>query len=750
MTDLPSTPDTAVGVIDQPLPVAAPIADAGHEPTPDATAWPPGPRRRWPARFVRGKESDAAWVRPALLTLLVATAILYLWGLGENGWANSFYSAAVQAGTKSWKAMFFGSSDSSNFITVDKLPAFLWPMEISARIFGLNSWSMLAPQAIEGVATVGLVYLSVRRWFSAQAALLAGAVVALTPVAAMMFRYNNPDAMLALLLTGATYATMRGLEKAQTKWLVLAGALVGFGFITKMMQAFLILPVMAVVYLLAAPTGWWRRVWQTFLMGVAVVAAAGWWVAIVALTPAADRPYVGGSQNNSILNLIFGYNGFGRITGNESGSVGGGRTAGSMWGPTGVTRLFNTEFGNMMSWLLPGALVMGAVLLIVTIRARRTDRERAALLLWGGSLVSIGLVISLAQGIIHPYYAIALAPPLGALVGIGTMGLWQRRTTWVGRLGLAAGLAATVVWSYVLLGRTSDWFPALRPFVAGVGALGVVAILALPLLRNVPKLAVILVASLGFGAALAAPLFSTVATAATAHSGAIPSVTPTAAGGFGGPGGGIPRGGFPRGGFPGGGAGRAFGGGGLPGGTQGGGFPGGGAFPGGGTFPGAGPGAGNGTFPRGAPSFPTGGGLRRGSVPGGAGGAGFLGSSQSNPALTKALQADAGTYTWAAATVNSNNAAGYQLASGEPVMAIGGFNGTDPAPTLAQFEKYVSEGKIHYFIASGGGGFPGAFGGGGGGTSGDATQITSWVKAHFTSETLGGVTVYNLSTGASS
>jgi 4-amino-4-deoxy-L-arabinose transferase-like glycosyltransferase len=600
---------------------------------------------------------------------------------------------------------------------------------------------MLIPQALEGVATVALVYLSVRRWFSAQAALLGGAVVALTPVAAMMFRYNNPDALLALLLTAATYATMRGIEKAQTKWLVLAGALVGFGFITKMMQAFLILPVMAVVYLLAAPTGWWRRVWQTFLMGVAVVVAAGWWVAVVALTPAADRPYVGGSQNNSILNLIFGYNGFGRLDGSESGSVGGGRVSGSMWGPTGVTRLFNAEFGNMMSWLLPGALVMGAVLLVVTIRARRTDRERAGLLLWGGSLVSIGLVISLAQGIIHPYYTVALAPPLGALVGIGTMGLWQRRASWVGRVGLAAGLAATVVWSYILLGRTSDWFPALRPFVVVVGALGVAAILALPLLRNVPKLAIAAVATLGLGAALAAPLFSTVATAATAHTGAIPSVTPTASGGFGGPGGGA--GGFPGGGFPG-----ATKGGSFPGALRGGSFPGalrGGSFPGapkGGGFPGAG-----GGFPTGAGGFQGG---RRTGVAGGAGGAGgFLNSSTSNATLNKALQADAGKYTWAAATVSANNAAGYQLGSGEPVMAIGGFNGTDPAPTLAQFEKYVSEGKIHYYIAGSGGGFGGGFGGGAGG-AGHASQITSWVESHFTAQTIGGVTVYDLTTGASS
>ncbi len=726
MTDLTPAPDAPVGVLDRPV-EHGDRADAVETTAPAAGEWPLGPRRGRVARFVRGKESDASWVRPALLALLAATAILYLWDLGASGWGNSFYSAAVQAGTKSWKAFFFGSSDSSNFITVDKPPAFLWPMEISARIFGLNSWSVLVPQALEGVATVGLVYLSVRRWFSAQAAILGGAVVALTPVAALMFRYNNPDAMLAMLLAGALYATMRGLERAQTKWLVLAGALVGFGFITKMMQAFLILPVMAVVYLLAAPTGWWRRVWQVCLMGVSTLVAAGWWVAAVVLTPAADRPYVGGSQNNSILNLIFGYNGFGRLTGNETGSVGGGRVAGSMWGPTGITRLFNTEFGNMMSWLLPGALLMGAVLLGITLRARRTDRERAALLLWGGSLVSTGLVISLAQGIIHPYYAVALAAPLGGLVGIATMGLWQRRDSVVGRIGLAAGLAATVVWSYLLLGRTADWFPALRPFVAVAGTLGVVAILALPLLRSVPKLAIGLVTVLGFGAALVAPLFSTVATAATPHNGAIPSVTPTASGGFGGPGGG-----FPGGGVPGGAGRRAFAGGGFPGG----GFPGGVAPSFGGGFPGAGTGTGfPGGFPGGvAPSF--GGG--RAFAGGGLGG--ILGSSQSNAALNKLLQADAGRYTWAAATVSANSAAGYQLANGEPVMAIGGFNGTDPAPTLAQFEKYVAEGKIHYFIAGGRGGGPG----GASGSSSDASLITSWVESHYTAQTVGGVTVYDL------
>ena len=285
--------------------------------------------RPWPSRRSR---LGAAVVDPPS----GRTAVAYLWALGDSGWANSFYAAAVQAGTKSWKAFFFGSSDASNFITVDKPPASLWVMEISARLFGLNSWSLLVPQALEGVATVALLYATVRRWFRPGAALLAGAVAASTPVAVLMFRYDNPDALLVLLLTLAAYATVRALEEAKTMWLVLAASAVGLGFTTKMLQAFLVVPAIGAVYLLAAPTPLGRRIKQLLLAGVALVVSAGWWVAAVQLTPAADRPYIGGSQNNSLLNLIFGYNGLGRLSGNESGSVGGGATGGSRWGPTGL------------------------------------------------------------------------------------------------------------------------------------------------------------------------------------------------------------------------------------------------------------------------------------------------------------------------------------------------------------------------------------------------------------------------------
>ncbi len=186
--------------------VIAPPADVPWGAAPSATA--DVPKRRLHALW-HGRTEDAAWVRPAVLSLLVLTAVLYLWGLGASGWANDYYSAAVQAGTKSWKAFLFGSTDASNFITVDKSPASLWPMEISARILGVNSWSILVPQALMGVATVGVVYATIRRWFTAAAGLIAGAVVAFTPVAALMFRYNNPDAMLVLLLTIGAYVMTR-------------------------------------------------------------------------------------------------------------------------------------------------------------------------------------------------------------------------------------------------------------------------------------------------------------------------------------------------------------------------------------------------------------------------------------------------------------------------------------------------------------------------------------------------------------
>jgi 4-amino-4-deoxy-L-arabinose transferase-like glycosyltransferase len=649
--------------------------------------------------MVCGRAGDPAWVRPSLLALLAATALLYLLGLSASGYANAFYSAAVQAGTRSWKALFFGSSDASNFITVDKPPVALWPAVLAARVFGVNAWTLLVPQALAGVATVGVVYATVRRWFPPAAALLAGGVVALTPVATLMFRFNNPDALLTLLLALAAYATVRAVERGRTGWLVLAATLVGFGFLTKMLQAFLVVPALALAYLVAAPVPLRRRLGRLSAAGVAMVVSAGWWVAAAELIPAADRPYIGGSRNNSVLDLIFGYNGFGRITGDETGSVGGAMG----WGRTGLGRLFGPDIGGQVAWLLPAALLLLAAGLWVTRRAPRTDRTRAALLLWGGWLLVTGLVFSFMRGIFHPYYTVALAPAIGALVGIGGWLLWVHRGWAWARLTLAGAVALTGVWSFVLLQRTPQWNPWLAPLVL-IAGFGVAALLgALPGLRRAEVAAVLAGAVL---VALIGPAAYSLDTAARPHSGAIPSAGPAVAAAFG-PGGG-----------------RGFGGGGPFGGGQGG-FGGPGAL--GGGFGGQG---GQGGF---------------GGRPGGLGG--LLEAGRPSAELVALLRGSQG-YTWAAAAVGSNSAAGLQLASGEPVMAVGGFNGTDPAPTLAQFQRDVAEGKIHYFI--GGGGFGGGgFGGGrfGGGAT-TSSEIASWVEDNFSAGTVGGVTVYDLGTAA--
>jgi 4-amino-4-deoxy-L-arabinose transferase-like glycosyltransferase len=657
--------------------------------------------------------SAVIWTRLPVIALLGATAILYLWGLDRSGWANGFYSAAVVAGTKSWKAFFFGSFDAANFITVDKPPAALWVMELSTRVFGINSWSILAPQALEGVAAVGILYAAVRRYFGAVAGLIAGAVFALTPVAVLMFRFNNPDALLVLLLVGSAYATLRAVESGRTRWLLFAAALVGFGFLAKMLQAFLVGPVLAPVFLLAAPGSLRRRIAQLLAAALVMLVSAGWWVAIVALWPAADRPFIGGSQTNSILNLIFGYNGFGRLTGNETGSVGGGAAAAGgtgNWGPTGWTRMFNASYGGQVSWLIPAALVLLVAILWLRRGAPRTDTTRAAALVWGGWLLVTALTFSFAKGIVHPYYTVALAPAIGGLVGMGTVSLWRNRGNMVSRAFLAAAVLAGAGWSYLLLGRSATFLPGLAPLIAGTGIL---AAIALVVANRMPRRAVSAAAMVALAAAVGGTTAYAFNTASTPHAGAIPSAGPAVAGARNGPGG-------PGGGVRGPGQ-RAFG------------AAGAGAF----VPPQGAPGFAVG--PPNSPSSAAGGALPAGQPPGAGGAAGgLLSASAPSAAVTTALEANNGSYTWIAATVGANSAAGYQIATGLPVMAIGGFNGTDPWPTLAQFQKLVAQKQVHYFI-------PGRMGGGpGGGSSGTSSQISGWVQQNFNTVTVGGSTLYDL------
>ena len=645
--------------------------------------------------------------RFALAGLLIGTAMLYLLGLSKSGWANQFYAAAADAGSRNWKAFLFGSLDSSNFITVDKPPAALWVMDISVRIFGLSSWSVLVPQALEGVAAVAILYAAVRRVSTPTAGLLAGAVLATTPVAALMFRYDNPDALLILLMVAAAYATVRALEHARGRWLVLAGVLLGFAFLTKMLQGLLVVPAFALAYLVVAPTALRTRIKHLVVAGVAMVVAAGWWVAVVELFPASARPYIGGSTDNNILELVFGYNGIGRLTGSSNNGSTSGGTGGFSSSEAGLTRFFGSDMGTQVSWLLPAALIALGATAWLTARRPRTDPLRGSLIVWGGWLVVTGLVLSFASGIIHPYYSVAIAPAIAALVGIGVVTLWQHRAQQASRILLAVVIAAGAGWTFELLGR-SDWNSWLRWVVALSGLAAMVTVL-LPVGRV--RRAAWVAGPLVVLSMLAGPTAYAVQTASTAHTGAIPSAGPAATSSGGGFGGG--RGGGAGGGAPGGGG---FGGGTAPGGTA----P-------GGTTGGTGTGGGTGTAPGGA-------GIR---AAGGGGAGGLNGATTVDSALVTALKS--GDYTWAAATTGDNEAASLELASGTSVMALGGYNGTDSAITLQAFEKLVAAGSVHYYVLDSSG-----FIGSTDSTTSTAYAIQQWVEKTYTAQTIGGSTVYDL------
>ena len=589
----------------------------------------------------------AAVTHLALGCVLALAAVLYLWNLTVSGYANTYYAMAAQAAAQDWGAFFFGSLDAGSFITLDKPPAAVWLMALSVRVLGLDSWSILLPQALLGIASVGVLFLAVRRPFGTPAAVLAGVVMALTPAAALIFRYDNPDALLTFVLVVGAWALGRGLEDGRLHWPILAAALVGVAFLTKYLQAYVLLPSFALVWLVAAPGSVRRRLAGLAAAALTVVVTSGWWVAIVELIPASARPYIGGSTNNSVLDLILGYDGLGRIFGQGIGGgaasgpglVGGGAAGpgAGFGGSPGILRMFNAQFGGEVSWLIPLALISLAAGLAIHRRVARTDRRRAAYLLWGTWLVVHVLVFSLMSGIAHPYYTVMLAPAIGALVGAGVVDLWRRRQRHaLAGIVLAAGLVGSTAWALVVLGRVPSFAPGLGLAAVAV-AVAAALVLVLPAAavdRRVQRAAV----GLGIVSILAGPAAFSAATMSRALAGGDPSAGPAAAGNTG---------------------------------------------------------------------F--------------ADGSGFAGGSGDDvdAALVSYLLANQGDATWIVAAQGSGTAAGIQIGAGEPVLTMGGFSGSDAAPTADELRDLVASGELRFVLLGGQGGGPGRASG--------SDSATSWV-----------------------
>ncbi|SEK22352.1 glycosyltransferase family 39 protein [Streptacidiphilus jiangxiensis] len=736
----------------------------------------------------------ARWVRPAYWGSLILAALVYCYGLGQNGNANSYYAAAVLSGTKSWSAMFYGSLDAGNFITVDKPPVALWLMETSCRILGFGSWQMLLPIAACGVASVAVLYSAVRRSFGTVAATVAAVVLALTPITVAINRDNNPDPVLVLLTVSAAWFCLEAIRRGTLRHLVISAVLVGFAFNTKMLQAYMVLPALFLAYLWAARGSWLVRVRNLLVAGVALIVSSGWWMVVV--DSIKGHPFIGSSSDGTVWNLVIGYNGLERVLGANAGNVtgsgsgtgsgaaarfGGGGGAGgggaNFGGTSGAGRLFNDTLGGQISWLIPFAVIALVGALVLRGRRRRTDLQRASLLLWGMWLLTHYVVFSFSSGTFHPYYTTMLAPPIAALTGAGGTMLLRalrspsRKPVWAAVLPL--GIAVSAVWAVLLLRRSTSFAPWLWPLVVVLAIGGVVALLVARFgagsVATAVRKRVLAVGAVAAALALVAGPAAYAADTVTAGAiqGTNPTAGPSSGDGFGGPGGGT-RGGFPggmrggelpggMGGFPGGtssgssaGQSGQSGQGGQSGQSGQGGFAGG--FPGGtseGTSGGAAPG---GNAAAGVAGGATGADGAGGALPGGTagtsgglgdatggdgrtrtggfGGGGFgggMGGTVSS-ALMSYLEKNQGSATWLVAVSSAQSAAEMILQSGKPVIAMGGFTGSDPAMTLAKMKSLIASGKLRYVLLGSSG--MGGMGGPGGGDANSAA--TSYVKSTCT------------------
>ncbi|HEY8597065.1 MAG TPA: glycosyltransferase family 39 protein [Thermomicrobiales bacterium] len=632
----------------------------------------------------------AHWQRPLLVAILALSSALNFIGLTGEGYANTYYAAAVKSMLTSWHNFFFVAFDAGGFVSVDKPPLGLWLQTISAKFFGFSGLSLLLPQALAGVASVALLYWLVRRAWGPAAGLVAALALAVTPISAVTSRNNTSDTVLVLASLGAAWGSSRAAERGSLRWLLLAGVFVGLGFNVKMLEAYLAIPGLVLAYLLGAPRSWRARVGHLAAFGFVTLLVSLSWMVAVDLTPASARPYVGSSGTNSALSLALGYNGLSRLTlafpagvresltflpGNLDLDVAPAFAPGI--GDPGLLRLFNAGLAGQASWPLPLA-VIGLVAGAFAVRCRLPlDPRGQSLLLWGGWLLGTAGFFSVAR-FFHLYYLTILGPGIAALVGIGVAALWRAwRRGGVWTLALPLALVATAFVQSRILASYPQWSARLTTPLLII-CIGAAAALLLARIRlRCGRLVGPSLVALALLTLLAAPTTWAAISVQGGNGGAwLPEAGPANS-----------MSGSRGGNF-------ALGG-------QAGGFP-----PGGGVQQ-----RGNTPRPNGnagqqgaASTFPD-------VVGGNRGGGGngqamtFAGAQWNNldPRLVQYLVANQGSATFLVATPTSSYASVFMLATDQPALALGGYQGWDRILTPEQLAALVRAGTVRFFYLNGAG-----------------------------------------------
>ncbi|WAJ31725.1 glycosyltransferase family 39 protein [Arthrobacter sp. FX8] len=597
----------------------------------------------------------------ALATILLLTGFLYCWGLDRNGWANAYYSAAAMAGSQNWSAFLYGSFDPGNAITVDKPPMSIWIMALSVRLFGLSSWSILLPQAFMGVSTVFLLHLLVRNRFGTAVGLLAASFMAVTPVSTVMFRYNNPDALLVLIMVAVAFTVLKAIDERRLRWLIFAGALVGAGFLTKQLQIGLILPGLVITYLSFARASLSKRLLHLFMAGGTASLVAGTWLLLVQLADPATRPFIGGSRTNSTLELALGYNGLDRLTGADaSRTITSSTAAIADKLDAGFQRFLLPQFSGQFAWFLPFAVV-GIIVAIWYFRKNPKLTSTHALVVFSAVwLITTATVLAYMSGIVHPYYSLTATPPLSALAASGILFCTRRLRHVPFRLLISVAMIAYLFLATVTVFRSVADFPWLPSLVAVAGGLTMTLLLVPP-----PNLFMTRVTTGALiGTVIMCPLLWSVDSVGSPHVGA--GVT-------------------------------------------------------------AGPGI---LGIRGDHPDPK---LRGPRLS--AGLTAVITGDPAQPGLLRRIRTVDDSVTWAAATIGAESAANLQLASGRGILSLGGFDGTDPYPTLESFQQMIREGRVGALTFQT---LPPLTLEG----QGEAAKIVAWVRSHYAAENVDGAELF--------